>query len=206
MKSSADGKLDLFQQHKMEYATSKTPALIEVGAARYLAIDGQGEPGAKEFQVKVKALYSVAYTLKFMSKKAGHDYKVAPLEGLWGVGKGSFSWDAPRDQWRWKLLIRVPDFIEAAPVSAAKDQCIAKTGDDTIQSVRLETITEGQCVQVLHVGPYGAERESVEAMERFADERGMAFDGSHHEIYLSDPRRVAPGKLKTILRHPVKPK
>jgi len=205
MKTSTAHNLDLFQQHKDEYSTPKTPVIIDVGAGRYLAIDGQGEPGAGEFQAKLKALYGVAYTLKFMSKKAGRDYKVTPLEGLWGMTGGSFSWDAPREQWRWKLLIRVPDSIEAALVARAKDQCFAKSGDDAILGVHLETIDEGRCVQVLHVGPYAAERTTVEAMERFAQVHGLVFSGSHHEIYLSDPRRTVPEKLKTILRHPVKP-
>ena len=197
-------KLDLYKLHKAEYVTRKKPELIQTKPAKYLTITGRGAPASELFQKSVGALYAVAYTLKMAKKFAGQDYKVAGLEGLWWGEKQNedFSAQAP-DSWNWKLLIRVPDFIAAQDlkqtIKALKDKGKAPEAAD----VKLETIREGQCVQILHVGPYSAERETISQMVALARERGLAFRGPHHEIYLSDPRRVPPERLRTILRMPV---
>ena len=198
-------KLDLHKQHKNEYITPKNPTLVEIGPVPYLAIEGRGEPGGEEFTAKVGAMYAAAFTIKMTRKFAGlGDYKVCHLEGLWWTDRTGSIWRQPRDQWRWKLFIRVPAFIIADDLKKAKRTLLDKGKGPETQQVKLETIKEGQCVQMLHVGPYSAESETVDAMRRFAEENGLAFHGLHHEIYLSDPRRVPADRLRTILRQPVK--
>ncbi len=201
---AAAEKLDLYKKHKADYVLAKKPVLLDIAPASDLTVIGRGEPGCPDFQAKVGALYGIAYTLKFASKAAGRDYVVCKLEGLWWGKKecGDFSKE-PRDTWNWKMIIRVPDFIKAADVKAATKQLIEKGKTEPFDEVKLEKIKEGKCVQMLHVGPYAAERETVGAMLAFAAEQGVSFNGIHHEIYLSDPRRVAPEKLRTILRVPV---
>ena len=199
-------KLDLYKEHKAEYVTPKTPALVEVAAAKYLTIEGQGEPGSEAFEAKLAGLYSVAFTIKMTRKFAGKgDYKVCSLEGLWWTGrKGTDFAKAPRAKWRWKLMIRVPEFITEGDLEDAKQALLAKKKPPQFTEVELETLEEGLCVQVLHVGPFAEEGKTIRTMHDFAKEQGLSFHGLHHEIYLSDPRRVPPERLRTILRHPVK--
>jgi hypothetical protein len=142
-----------------------------------------------------------------MAKKfAGQDYKVCHLEGLWLLGQASTNLRAqPRETWNWKLLIRVPEFIRAADVKAAI-KALEEKGKAATAEVRLEKINEGKCVQMLHVGPYASEKATVAEMISFAAQQGLVFHGLHHEIYLSDPRRVPPQRLRTILRYPVRQK
>ncbi len=208
---SGSAKIDLFKLHKDEYVARKKPVIVTVQPARYLAIPGRGEPGGEEFQARVGALYAAAYTLKFTSKGEGRDYVVCKLEAIWwadgcddpGSADRDFS-QVPREQWRWQLMIRTPDFVEGAELSAAAENILAKGKCPEIVDVRLEEVGEGRCVQMLHVGPYEDEPETVAVMRAFAEEQGLAFAGRHHEIYLSDPRRVEPARLRTILRMPVR--
>ena len=199
-------KLDLYKQHRHEYvASKKAPSLVEVSPASYLAIAGQGPPGCDAFVACVGALYSVAFTIKMTRKFAGlGDYKVCSLEGQWWAKeKGKFI-DQPREQWCWNLLIRTPNFIEAGDLEKAKQSLAAKNKPREFNDVRLETLKEGLCVQILHVGPYADEPRTIAAMRRFADEKGLYLHGLHHEVYLSDPRRVPPERLRTILRNPLR--
>ena len=197
-------KLDLYKQLKDQYLAPKTPKFVEVAAAQYLTIEGQGEPGGQEFTAKVGALYSAAFTIKMTRKFAGlGDYKVCVLEGQWwGKGTNEF-FHLPREQWCWKLLIRTPDFVTSADLQQAKEALAAKGKPPEFQEVELESIAGGPCVQMLHVGPYDQEATTIQAMQEFAEENGLSFHGRHHEIYLSDPRRVPPERLRTILRLPV---
>ena len=202
----AETKLDLFRKHKAEYVTPKKPVLLTVGPAKYLAVQGKGEPAGAAFQIAIGALYAVAFTIKMTRKFAGKaDYKVAWLEGLWwGPNKAKpFAVKSPRD-WRWKLLIRTPTFVSPRDLARAQRSLLEKGKAPEVRKVKLETIREGRCVQMLHVGPYEAEPATLEAMHEFARSAGLEFRGVHHEIYLSDPRRVPPGKLRTILRHSVR--
>ena len=192
-------KLDLYVEHKAEYVTPKNPVLIDISAAQYLAIDGSGEPGGPEFQKKLGALYNVAFTIKMATKLAGRDYAVSKLEGLWWRGDGK-----PPSPWNWTLLIRTPDFIGAKELKAAVQKLLDKGKDAEVSDVELKKLKEGRCVQVLHTGPYDREAVTIEAMQKFAEGQGLAFHGLHHEIYLSDPRRVPAAKLRTILRYPVR--
>lgn len=189
-------RLDLYKKHRADYVAPKKPALVTIPPAKYLAIAGKGKPGADGFQNDIGALYAVAFTIKMASKFAGRDYGVSKLEGLW--------WGQRGDEWRWKLLIRTPDFIGEKERAQALETLRAKGKPSDVSKVRLEDLEEGQCVQVLYIGPYDAEAGTIAAMEQFAAGQGLRFHGLHHEIYLSDPRRVAPERLRTILRHPVK--
>lgn len=176
---------------------------MRVGPARYLSVSGRGDPNGPGFGAAVGALYGVAFTIKMAKKAAKKDYVVAKLEGLWWGGRrGKLLIDSPRSTWRWKLLIRVPTFVGAADLARARRELLrrGKSGG----SVRLEVLREGRVVQLLHLGPYDREQESLGRMEEFARARHLHFAGRHHEIYLSDPRRVAPAKLRTILRRPVR--
>ena len=200
----ATKKIDLYKLHKTEYITPRKPVLLEIQPARYLCVSGTGRAGGEEFQKKVGALYGTAYTLKFESKFAGLDYAVCKLEGIyWADQAGACFADVPIDQWHWDLLIRTPDSVPASQLKAAKTKVVEK-GVPEAAEVTFKTIREGRCVQMLHVGPYDREPETVEKMRALASSEGCDFAGNHHEIYISDPRRVVPEKLRTILRIPVR--
>ena len=201
-------KIDLYKLHKDQYAAPKNPQLVEIPQARYLAITGRGEPGGKEFSSKIGALYGMAYTIKMTRKFAGmQDYSVCKLEcQLWLDGDSTDFSNTPREQWNWKFLIRTPDFIEEDDLESAVKKLLEKGKEPEVKQVKLESISEGLCVQALHVGPYDRECETIEKMMTFAGEQGFEFHGTHHEIYLSDPRRISPERLKTILRMPLRKK
>jgi len=203
-KTTKTEKSDLYDRHKSDYVTPREPVLVKIGAARYLTIDGQGAPGGAEFQAKLGALYGVAYTIKMTYKCGGkQDYKVCGLEGLWWCPDPEHWMNQPRESWQWKLMIRVPEFLTARDLKQAAAKLVEKGKCELGGQVRLERITEGRSVQVLHVGSYASEPETVKRMQACAEANGLKLRGRHHEIYLSDPRRVAPEKLRTILRHPV---
>ena len=140
-----------------------------------------------------------------IQKFAAKDYKVCPLEGQWWCANGEVSFISQDPKtWNWKLMIRVPEFVTEKDRAEAVDQLREKGKPAQVSEVSLETIEEGRSVQVLHVGPYDRETETIAGMMEFARQRGLAFHGVHHEIYLSDPRRVLAARLRTILRHPVR--
>jgi hypothetical protein len=200
----AAAKVDVYEVLRHEYVTPKAPVLVDVSRGTYLAIAGRGEPGGVAFTTAVGALYNVAFTVKMARKFAGNDFTVSKLEGLWWAnrGKGHFL-DQPRSTWAWRVLIRVPDFVTPAEADDAINQLIAKGKPKEVRNVALEHLHEGRCVQLLHVGPYATEPDSIARMREFAAEENLQFSGTHHEIYLSDPRRVAEDRLRTILRVPV---
>jgi hypothetical protein len=204
---SNDAKIDLYKLHRDEYAASRKPALVDVGKAQYLAISGQGAPGGEVFTAKVGALYAVAFTIKMTRKFAGKgDYVICKLEGQWWCDGDADLGDVPPEDWRWRLLIRTPDHIKKRDLEEAVGKLLEKEKGEEVKEVRLMSLVEGICVQMLHVGPYDRESESIEQMLAFADSQGLDVHGHHHEIYLSDPRRVAPEKLRTILRVAVRPR
>lgn len=198
-------KLDLYKKHKAEYVAKRKPALVKVGPAQYLCVEGKGKPSDASFGEAIGALYSCAFPMKMASKFAGRDYTVCKMEGLWSQDEFA-QYPVPREpkSWNWKLLIRVPDFITAKMLRDTQKQQIAKGKPDFVNRVKLVKLREGKCVQILHVGPYDAEQPTINAMLAFAAAKGLKTHGMHHEIYLSDPRRVPPERLRTILRHPVK--
>lgn len=197
-------KLDLFAFHKTEYVAKRKPILIETKPAQYLAIDGSGAPGGPQFEAKIGALYGMAFTIKMTWKFSGRqDYAVGKLEALWWALKGQVFPPAKPEDWQWKLMIRTPDFITPEETAKAVEALAKKGKSPEASQVKLETIEEGRCVQMLHIGPYDREGETVAIMKAFTKTQGLRFAGKHHEIYLSDPRRVPPERLKTILREPV---
>lgn len=198
----ADKKLDLYAEHKNEYLASRLPAFVRVGPAHYLSITGRSKPGADEFTTGVGALYNVAFTVKMARKQAGSNYTVTKLEGLWWLDEGETELTASMT-WNWQLMLRVPKFVSQAEVRAAIASLIARGKPVDVRRVQLTELREDRCVQILHTGPYTEEQESIAKMRTFAEQSGRKFTGKHHEIYLSDPRRVKPAKLRTILRYPV---
>ncbi len=198
-------KIDLFKQFKSEYKAVGKPVLIEASEAQYLAIEGQGEPGGAVFAESVGALYGMAFTIKMTRKAAGlGDYVVCKLEAVWG-GEGDEEFcNLPPKQWHWKMMIRTPDCVGSSDLERAAEAIVNKGKGEEVRRVGLEKLDEGLCVQMLHVGPYDKEGETVEVMKQFAAESGYELHGKHHEIYLSDPRRVPPERLKTILRRQIK--
>ena len=197
-------KIDLYKLNESEYAAKPEPALVKVGKGKYLAIEGEGAPGSESFVASIGALYGVAFTIKMTRKFAGkQDYAVCKLEGQWWCANVENFAAVPKESWRWKLLIRTPDFITQKDVDSAVAVLLKRGKGKEVERVRLESLTEGKRVQMLHIGPYDKEGETICLMKSFAASKGYSFHGQHHEIYISDPRRVAPQKLKTILRMPV---
>jgi hypothetical protein len=194
--ASSTEKLDLMKLHKDEYALSKEPVFVDVKPAQFLTISGKGKPGGEEFQARLHALYNVAYAVKMARKAAGsHDYKVCALEGQW--------WNGPDEEWQWRLMIRTPDFVSKHELQKAVAKLEEKKNPLTAK-VRLESVDEGRCIQILHTGPYSEEAATLKILMDFAEANGVRPSGKHHEIYFSDPRRVKPEKLRTILRVPVR--
>ena len=196
-------RVDLFQEFKSEYVSPKEPVFVVVGPAKYLSISGHGAPGGEHFRAHVNTLYSVAYTLKMAEKFAGHDYKVCHLEGQWWAEDGADFRTHQPQEWQWRLLIRIPDFIAQSELDDAIETVVRRKKDPLATQVTIEQLAEGRCVQMLHVGPYAEEKTAVIKMQDAAQREGLHFHGPHHEIYLSDPNRVPPQRLRTIVRHPV---
>ena len=197
-------KLDLAKEYKTYYTAKTTPEIVEIEEGRFLTIEGKGSPDGDEFQAKVNALYSLAYGVKNICKREGKDFVVPKLEGLWWVESDKPALEVPREEWRWKLLIRMPEFVTYEIVEKSRKEVIKKKNIELVKEIRFEKMKEGKCVQILHIGPYSTESESIEKMKKFMEDRNLIENGPHHEIYLSDPRRVPPEKLKTILRQPIK--
>lgn len=199
-------KLDLTKEDKVYYTAKTTPEIVEFGEAQFLTIEGKGAPQSDEFMAKLGALYPLAYGIKMPMKKEGKDFTVAKLEGLWWVESDKPFMEVSREEWRWKLLIRMPEFVTREIFEKAKSEVIKKKGIELVNEVKFEKIKEGRCIQVLHIGPYSAETESWEKIVKLMREKNLVENGPHHEIYLSDPRKVVPEKMKTILRQPAKEK
>lgn len=185
-------------------------AVVEIPERTYLMIDGHGDPNTSaDYAAAVAALYPVAYKLKFASARTlGRDYVVMPLEALWSADDmTAFTTVRDKSRWDWTVMILVPDWIGPDLVAAAIEQVASgKEPPPVLRRLRCETLAEGTCVQTLHVGPYDDEAAALARMhDEVIPDRGFRMTGRHHEIYLSDPRRTAPPRLRTILRQPVAP-
>lgn len=202
---SANGKIDLGKLHKNEYVAPKKPVLVNIAPAVYLGIAGSGAPGEPAFATRIGALYAMAYTVKMTRKFAGQqDYTISKLETLYWTEPGGQGFAAAsKHAWKWRLLIRTPAFVKETELAAAAVVLLKRGKPPEVKEVGLTSMAEGQCVQMLHIGPYERIGETVAVMKTFAESKGLTFHGLHHEIYVSDPRRAAPEKLKTILREPV---
>lgn len=201
-------KLDLTREYKTYYTAKTTPEIVEIEEGQFLTIEGKGAPGGKEFQAKVSALYSLAYGIKMLMKKEDKDFVVVKLEGLWWVDSDKPYTEVPREEWRWKLLIRMPKFVTPEIVEKARQEVIKKKKLELVNEVKFEKMKEGKCVQILHIGPYSTEPESIAKMRKLMEEENLVENGCHHEIYLvmAYPRNVPEERLKTILRQPVRHK
>jgi hypothetical protein len=204
-------KIDLTKKYKPYFTAKTKPEVVQIEKATFLSICGKGDPSAPPFTEKIEALYPVAYTLKFASKDKGKDFTVSKLEGLWWYdeqkypGKSvSTAVDVPRSEWEYRLLIRLPDFITKKDVDKAIETVIVKKNLELARQIEFYEMNEGKAVQMLHVGPFSTEPETLMIMSTFMEENQFTRNGLHHEIYLSDFRKTEPGKLKTILREPVK--
>ena len=204
-------KIDFHKTYKNLYNPSaKAVQLVEVPAFNFAMIDGAIEPGhgpgdSPAFQEATQALYGVSYTLKFAVKQRKDnpiDYGVMALEGLWFIEEGVSDINI-KDNWHYRLMILQPEFITQEMFHDALCQVKRKRDSAALDRLRLERFAEGLCVQIMHIGPYAAEPGTVEKMDAFAAQNGYRMAGMHHEIYLGNPLRADPQKLKTILRHAV---
>jgi hypothetical protein len=200
-------KLDLKKQWKHLYQPlAGAVVAVDVPPLTYLMVDGEGDPNTSQaFQEAVEALYSLSYTLKFTLKKSPRaiDYGVMPLEGLWWADDPRVFHTADKSTWKWTAMILQPEFIAQAEVDAAFAEVRKKKNPAALDRVRFETLTEGESAQILYVGSFVDEGPVIQRMHDFIHTAGKQLSSKHHEIYLNDPRRTAPEKLKTILRQPM---
>lgn len=182
------------------------PVVVEVPSLNFIMVNGAGDPNTSpEYAHAIEALYPVAYKLKFMSKlELGEDYVVMPLEGLWWAKDMAAFSSADKSQWQWTAMIMQPNIITPEMFERARADVALNKRPSAIDKVRLDTYSEGRAAQVMYVGPYADEGPTIEALHAFIAEQGGSLDGAknHHEIYLGDPRRTPPAKLKTIIRQP----
>jgi len=199
-------KVDFKRELRELYAPGREPVIVDVPELAYVLIDGHGDPNtAPGFSEAIEALFTVAYTAKFAVKRAaaGIDYGVMPLEGLfWTPEMSTFTTD-DKSAWDWTLMIMQPEQVTPEVFGEARAAATKKKSLDAIGRVRLERFAEGRAAQILHIGPYAAEGPTIQRLHAFIAEQGYRRAGKHHEIYLGDPRRAAPEKLKTIVRQPI---
>jgi hypothetical protein len=199
-------KIDFKKELKDLYRPSaKTVGVVDVPKMNFLMTDGMGDPNTSQsYQEAIAALFSVSYALKFMIKKGERaiDYGVMPLESLWWADDMKFFQDEEKDKWHWKAMIMQPEFISADTFSEAAAQASKKKQLPALSRLRFEDLTEGAAVQILHLGPFSDEGPTIERLHQYIEEQGFQRSGRHHEIYLSDFRRTAPEKLRTIIRQP----
>ncbi|MCL1791326.1 MAG: GyrI-like domain-containing protein [Peptococcaceae bacterium] len=203
--------IDYKKTEKELYQPTTTPSVIDVPKMKFITIDGKGDPNtSEEYIVAVELLYGLSYAIK-MGNKMVLEYVVPPLEGYWEGADNFKGMDATitdKSKFVWTMLIRQPDFVTDEVLGNAKATLSKRKPGMDSSKARLEVITEGLCVQVMHIGSYDDEPATIEKLDRFAVDNGYVIDLSdnrrHHEIYLSDPRKVASEKLKTVLRHPIR--
>ncbi|MFQ5602645.1 MAG: GyrI-like domain-containing protein [bacterium] len=197
-------KLDLKKQlNHLYYPSKKEVTVVDVPEMNFLMIDGQGDPNTSEvYQQAVEALFTVSYTLKFMIKKGetAIDYAVMPLEGLWWAEDMSQFSAENKDAWLWTAMIMQPEYVTRELFEEAKMQAAKKKDLPALPRMRFEAFHEGQAAQIMHIGPYSEEGPTIGKIHNFIREQGGKLRGKHHEIYLGDPRRTAPEKLKTVIR------
>ena len=202
----AGTKIDFKRELRELYGAKRDPTFVEVPELQFAIVDGHGDPNeAPEYAEAVQALYSVSYTARFALKRApdGLDYGVMPLEGLWWATDMSAFTTGDKSSWDWTMMIMqpaqvTPEVFEDARATASRKKQLA-----AIEQVRLEPFSEGRSAQLLHVGPYATEGPTIQRLHTFIADHGCEPVGKHHEIYLNDPSRTAPEKLRTIIRQPV---
>lgn len=200
-------KIDFKKKLKGLYAApAKKATIIEVPPMNFLMIDGRGSPQAESFQEAIQTLYGMTFTGKFILKedKTTADYVVPPLEGLWYASDMAEFDSNKKDKGKWTLMIMQPEWFTQDVYEQTRAALKKKKNPPALSKIRFETFNEGTAAQITHIGPYDAEPATIEKLHAFIKEQGYALCGKHHEIYLSDPRRCEPEKLRTIIRQPVK--
>lgn len=201
-------KIDYKKQLKAFYhPAANQVTLVDIPPMQFLKVDGSGDPNTSHaFQQATEALFSLSYTLKFMVKQGplALDYGVMPLEGLWWADDMElFSLD-DKAGWKWTLMILQPEFISCEMVPQALEKTAKKNENSMLSALRLESYDEGKAAQIMHIGPFSAEGPTVAKLHAYIDSQGYQRRGLHHEIYLSDIRRAAPDKWKTVIRQPIR--
>jgi len=200
-------KIDYKKQLKHLYKPSaRKVEIVDVLPMNFLMIDGEGDPNTSQsFSDAIEALYPVSYTLKFMVKKGemGIDYGVLPLEALWWSDDMSAFSTGNKDAWKWTLMIMQPEFISQKMIKEAMEEVKRKKNPASLPLLRFETFKEGKAAQIMHIGPFSEEGPTIEKVHLFIEGSGSQKTGKHHEIYLSDIRRAAPEKWKTVVRQPM---
>lgn len=199
-------KIDYKKELKEFYRpSSRQVVAVDVPVLSFLMVDGEGSPQtATAFQDAVESLYSVSYTLKFMVKasESAVDYGVLPLEGLWWADDMSDFLDGNKDRWKWTLMIMQPEMVTEELFEEAVSRVRKKKNPPALDKLRFERFDEGRAAQIMHIGSFDDEGPTVQRVHRFIEESGGQLSGNHHEIYLNDPRRTAPERLKTVIRQP----
>lgn len=198
-------KTDLAKEQKHYYRAKATPGLVTISAANYITVEGSGDPSAPPFNARIKALYAAAYNIKKICKLQEKDFKVPALEGLWWTLSGEPVADVPRGEWQWKLQIQLPAFVTHNDCK----QAIALAGNKRLPylgDLAFEHIPATLAVQVLHTGSYEDEPATIEKMYHYIRQHGLEVSGTHHELYITDPRKTPAERLKTVLRLDVKSK
>lgn len=200
-------KIDYKKELRHLYQPSaKEVEVVDVPQMNFLMIDGEGDPNtSKAFQEAVEALYRLAYTLKFMVKKGavGIDYGVMPLEGLWWVDDMAQFSIEKKNEWKWTLMMRQPELITRELFTEAVEEARREKSPVALSNIRFESFSEGKAAQIMHIGPFSEEGPTIEKVHTFIKENGFNRSGKHHEIYVSDMRKTASEKLKTIIRQPM---
>lgn len=195
------------------YKAKTNPEIVKVPKMNFIMVDGRGVPDAAvghetEFQSAMQALFGIVYTIKFWNKKyeppKGYaKFTMAPLEALWWMDDGKEFNMAKPDEWNWTVMLRLPDYVDQKFFDEVVKKCIEQKKSDLYKKARLELFEEGECVQIMHIGPYSTEPANIAKMHEYAIGQGYKLIGRHHELYFGDPHKTDPEKLKTILRHPV---
>ncbi len=205
-------KLDLTKTYKSYYTAKAKPEIVAVESAQYLSVTGKGAPAGKIFAQKIQALFSTAYAIKFKFKALDKDFIVPKLECLWWFDEQAYGrlsiaeapLSVPRSEWEYRLLLRMPDYVTQQKVEGGIQNTFAKKQLPFVKDIELYKMNEGKCVQVLHIGSFASEPDTLNRLGRFMQSQQLTKNGFHHEIYLSDFNKVPADKLKTILREPVR--
>ena len=205
-------KLDLTKTDKTYYSAKITPELLDIAKTNYISITGKGDPSGKEFAENIQALYTTAYVIKFMLKAVNNDFVVPKLEALWSFDSEKYAGilmeeaplKIPRAEWNYRIMIRMPDFVTREQTQEAIAVAVHKKQNERAKTIEFFEMTEGKVIQILHIGPFENEPQTLQKIQHFSTENHLHQNGLHHEIYLSDFRKTTPEKLRTILREPVK--
>lgn len=205
-------KLDLTKTDKVYYTAKTNPEIVYIEKTNYLSITGKGDPSGQEFSENIQALYATAYAIKFMQKAVNNDFVVPKLEALWsfdtekykGISMDEAPLKIPRSEWDYRIMIRMPNFVTKEQTEEAIQSTATKKQIERAKSIEFYEMAEGKVIQVLHIGPFENEPQTLKKIQEFSTAHQLEQNGLHHEIYLSDFRKTASEKLRTILREPVK--